>query len=77
MDEPRDQEAPPVGEEIHLPGPSFLPLLCAVGITLAVIGTTISSIFVIVGVLLFVGTTIRWIRDTRRDIAALPPDHTR
>ena len=46
---PREQQlqsatesaAPPVGEEIHLPGPSVLPLVTAVGITLAVIGTTI------------------------------------
>lgn len=77
MDETREQEAPPVGEEVHLPGPTLIPILCAAGITLAVIGTTISIIFVIVGVLLFLGTTIRWIRDTRRDIAALPPDHTK
>jgi len=74
-DEPLEQEAPPVGEEVHLPGPTLIPILCAAGITLAVIGTTISIIFVIVGVLLFLGTAIRWIRDTRRDIAALPPDH--
>jgi len=76
-DEQPEQEAPPAGEEIHLPGPTLIPILCAAGITLAVIGTTISIILVIVGVLLFLGTTIRWIRDTRRDIAALPPDHTK
>jgi len=76
-DEQLEQEAPPIGEEVHLPGPTLIPILCAAGITLAVIGTTISIIFVIVGVLLFLGTTIRWIRDTRRDIAALPPDHTK
>ena len=44
-----EQQAPPVGEEIHLPGPSVLPLLCAVGITLAVIGTTINWLISIVG----------------------------
>ena len=37
-------ETPPVGEEIHLPGPSFLPVACAAGITLMVIGTTINSL---------------------------------
>lgn len=76
-DEQPEQEAPPAGEEIHLPGPTLISILCAAGITLAVIGTTISIVLVIVGVLLFLGTTIRWIRDTRRDIAALPPDHTK
>jgi hypothetical protein len=40
-----------------------------------VIGTTISWLFSIVGAIIFVATTIRWIRDTRRDIEALPEDH--
>lgn len=71
----REHPAPPVGEEIHLPGPSLIPILSALGITLAVIGTTISVYVFIVGLLIFLGTTIRWIADTRRDIAALPADH--
>ena len=33
-----DPQVPPVGEEIHLPGPSILPVLTAVGITLTLIG---------------------------------------
>ena len=71
-----EQQAPPVGEEIHLPGPSVLPLLCAVGITLAVIGTTINWLISIVGAVIFILTTIRWVRDTRRDISQLPEEHT-
>ena len=72
-DEP--PEAPPVGEEIHLPGPSLLPLLCAVGITLTIIGSTLSLYISIIGLILFVSTTTIWIRDTRRDIDELPEDH--
>ncbi len=72
---PREHPVPPPGEEIHLPGPTFIPIFCAIGITLAVIGTTISPIVAVVGVLIFLGTTIRWIRDTRRDIDALPSEH--
>jgi Flp pilus assembly protein TadB len=71
-----EQQAPPVGEEIHLPGPSLLPLLCAVGITLAVIGTTINWLISIVGAVIFILTTVRWVRDTRRDISQLPEEHT-
>ena len=71
-----EQQPPPVGEEIHLPGPSLIPLLSAVGITLAVIGTTINWLFTIIGVIIFVLTTIRWVRDTRRDISTLPEEHT-
>jgi hypothetical protein len=71
----REHPVPPPGEEIHLPGPTFIPIFCAVGITLAVIGTTISPIISVVGILIFLGTTIRWIRDTRRDIDSLPSEH--
>jgi len=66
---------PPAGEEIHLPAPSVIPLLSAVAITLIVVGTTISVVFIIAGVILFVATTVRWIRDVRRDVAALPDEH--
>ncbi len=71
-----EQQAPPVGEEIHLPSPSLLPLLNAVGITLAVIGTTINWLFSIIGVIIFLLTTIRWVRDTRRGVSELPEEHT-
>jgi mannose/fructose/N-acetylgalactosamine-specific phosphotransferase system component IID len=73
--EAREHPAPPVGEEVHLPGPTLLPFFCAVGITLAVIGTTISVILSIVGVLILLYTAIRWIAETRRDIDALPTEH--
>ena len=70
-----DQEVPPVGEEIHLPGPTLLPLLSACAITAIVIGTTISWDISIAGLILFVATTVRWISDTRRDIDELPEEH--
>jgi hypothetical protein len=69
------QPAPPAGEEIHLPGPSILPLVTAIGITLIVIGTTIDWIWSAVGGVIFLIAAIRWIRDVRRDVAALPEEH--
>jgi hypothetical protein len=69
-----DPDVPPVGEEIHLPGPSILPLLTAVGITLALIGVTTFIEFTIVGVILTVWCIVRWIKDTRREIDELPLD---
>jgi multisubunit Na+/H+ antiporter MnhC subunit len=71
----REYPAPPVGEEIHLPEPSVLPVLTAVGLTLIVIGTTISFIALVVGVVIVVLAVARWIADVRRHIDALPPDH--
>ena len=71
-----EQSPPPVGEEIHLPGPSLLPILNAAGITLALIGITLGWVLCAIGGVLFVVTTWKWIASTRRDIAQLPPDHS-
>jgi hypothetical protein len=71
----RDPNIPPVGEEIHLPGGSIQPLLLTVGITLALVGVTTSIWLVIGGGILAVWTIIRWIADTRKDIAELPLHH--
>jgi hypothetical protein len=67
---------PPVGEEIHMPAPSILPLLNAAALSLTIVSVTLSWVLVIVFGFLFLVTTIRWIADTRRDIAELPLDHS-
>lgn len=71
---PLDPEVPPVGEEIHLPGPTILPLLSAVGITLVLVGITTFIVLTIAGGLLTIGCVVRWIKDTRREIDELPLD---
>jgi hypothetical protein len=68
--------APPVGEEVHLPGPSILPFVTAIGITLMVIGTTINWLFSVLGAVIFLIAVGIWIRDTRRDMSELPEEHT-
>jgi O-antigen ligase len=68
-------EAPPVGEQIHMPSPSILPLLNAVGLSIAIVGITISTIFIVAGLLLFVATALVWIRDARREMDELPLEH--
>jgi Flp pilus assembly protein TadB len=68
-------QAPPAGEEIHLPGPTLLPIVTAAAITLIVIGTTISIILIIVGVIVLIVAVFRWVSDTSRDVAALPEEH--
>jgi hypothetical protein len=71
----RDPNIPPVGEEIHLPGGSIQPLLLTIGITIALVGVTTSIVAVIFGSVLALWTIVRWIADTRRDIAELPLHH--
>jgi hypothetical protein len=71
---PLDPEIPPAGEEIHLPGPSILPPLTAIGIALALVGVTTMIELTVIGVLLTIGCVWRWIKDTRHDIDELPLD---
>jgi hypothetical protein len=78
MAEPDDiaVEAPPAGEHIHLPNPSILPVLNAVGLAIAIIGIPISLTLVIPGLVLFVVTGAIWIVDARREMDELPLDHS-
>ncbi len=66
---------PPAGEEIHLPGPTIIPLVAAIGITFIVIGTTLGWWLSIVGAVILILTLVRWIGDTRRDVQSLPEQH--
>jgi Flp pilus assembly protein TadB len=77
MSEPEaeHQAAPPVGESVHMPASSVLPLANAAALAFAIVCITISWILVAVGLVVFVATSIVWIADTRREIAELPLDH--
>jgi heme/copper-type cytochrome/quinol oxidase subunit 1 len=71
-----ETEAPPVGEEIHMPEPSVLPILNAVGVTLALVGLTLSLAVTVIGGALFLVTLVLWIRATGREMSELPLDHS-
>jgi hypothetical protein len=71
---PLDPEVPPVGEEIHLPGPSILPMLTAVGLTLLLVGFTTFIEFTVVGGIMTVVCIALWIKDTIRETNELPLD---
>ena len=71
----RDPEIPPAGEEIHLPGGSIQPLLLTIGITMGLLGVTLGLPLLIAGLVLTIWVIVRWIADTRRDIAELPLHH--
>jgi hypothetical protein len=77
MSEPADyREVPPVGEEVHMPAPSALPLINAAALALAIVSLTLNWWLVGFGLIVFLATTIRWISDVRRDINDLPLDHS-
>ena len=68
-------EASPAGEAIHLPGPTYLPIITAVGIMIAVVGVVQSWVIVGIGVLITLFAVVRWVRETRQDIGELPLEH--
>ena len=70
-----DDTAPPAGEEIHLPGPSLLPLGVAVGLTVLLVGVTTNIVLVIAGGILLLVCVLRWIADVRREVDSLPLEH--
>jgi hypothetical protein len=71
-----ETEAPPVGEEVHMPEPSILPIVNAVGVTLSLVGLTLSIAVTIMGLVIFLVTLVAWIRSAAHEISELPLDHS-
>jgi hypothetical protein len=72
---PLDRPVPPAGEEIHIPGGSLQPLLLTIGVTMALLGVTISWMLVAAGLLLSVVVLVAWIREAVDEYRHLPLDH--
>jgi hypothetical protein len=70
-----DGPVPPPGEPIHLPGPAYLPVLVAAGVTIMLVGVILSYFVCAVGVLITVVCVVRWIGQTRTEMAELPISH--
>ena len=70
-----EAEAPPPGEAVHLPGPSYLPVVTAFGTTIAVVGVVLSWVLVVIGGVIALVAIYLWIRETRREISDLPLEH--
>ena len=75
-DELDNGAAPPIGEEVHMPAPSILPLINAAALALTIVSITLNHVITVVAGIVFLITVVIWIRDTRRDIADLPLDHS-
>jgi hypothetical protein len=75
MSELEQRPVPPAGEEIHMPEPSLIPVVNAAALAIAIVSITLSWYVVAFAGIVFLITTIRWIADVRRDIAALPLEH--
>ncbi len=71
-----ETEAPPVGEEVHMPEPSMLPIVNAVGVSLSIVGLTLSIAITIIGLIIFLVTLVAWVRAATHEISELPLDHS-
>lgn len=67
--------APPAGEHIHMPAPSLLPIVNAVGVSLAIVGVTLSLFVTFAGLAIFAVSTVIWIVKARREMDELPASH--
>jgi hypothetical protein len=74
MADEREQVAPP-GEPIHLPAPSFLPVLVAAGLTIALVGVVLNWVVCGLGVAITVVCIVRWVGQTREEMSELPLNH--
>jgi hypothetical protein len=71
----RSAQPPAASEDIHLPGPSYLPIIVATAVTLALVGILISFLLFVAGMVVSVIAVIVWIKDVRAEIAELPLEH--
>ena len=72
---PSGNGVPPAGEHVHLPGATYLPAWTALGITIALVGVIMNWVIVGIGAAIAGAVVLRWIRETREDIAQLPLEH--
>jgi hypothetical protein len=66
---------PPPTEQIHLPGPSYLPAAVALGITIMIVGVIMTWVVVAIGAIIFLAALTRWISQTREEMSQLPLEH--
>jgi hypothetical protein len=65
-------QPPPPTELIYVPGPSWVPAITALGLTLLAVGLFTLWVYSVVGAALALLALRSWIGRTRRDVSRLP-----
>ena len=74
--DPQQREAlPPPSEQLHLPDPSYLPALVALGTTIALAGVVLAWALFAIGMVILLVALARWIREARAEMSELPLEH--
>lgn len=66
---------PPPSEHVHLPGPSYLPAVVALGTTIALAGVVLAWALFAIGLVIVVISVASWIREASEEMAELPLEH--
>ena len=75
METESGRRLPQPTEEIHLPDPSYLPALVALGTTIIVVGLVLGWYIVAIGAVILLVSLYKWIRLARREMRELPLEH--
>lgn len=70
-----DRPSPP-SELVYLPGPSWAPLLLAVGLAVALAGSFAGWVYAVIGGTMALIAIGLWVKKTSSDLAALPAEQT-
>ena len=62
-------------EEVHLPDPSYLPVLVAFGTWIVLVGVTVSWVIAGIGAVIVLVALTRWLRAARKEMRELPLEH--
>ena len=70
----RSKSPPASSEDIHLPPPTYLPIVVAAAITVALVGIVVNIVAFAAAIIVLVVGVLLWVRLVRREIAELPLD---
>jgi hypothetical protein len=62
-------------EAIHMPEPSYLPIVLTFGITLSLVGILLGLPIVILGLIFVIVPLVKWIGSAREEMSELPLEH--
>jgi hypothetical protein len=73
--ESHDPAVPAAAEAIHLPGPSYLPVFLAFGVTIALVGVITTFVLSAIGLVIALVAFFKWLGEARAEMAELPLEH--
>jgi hypothetical protein len=62
-------------EEVHLPEPSYLPVIVAFGVTVFLVGIIVLTAIAVIGAIITLVALVKWIAGARREMRELPLEH--